>query len=75
MVSLGESARRPGSGFCVLEHGAGFRGEGFAGLGETHNSRIAFQERNSKFLFQVANLPAERGLRYTELRSRLRKVQ
>src|SRR5262245_57548050 len=75
VVAFGESSRRLGCSLSVLEHGASFRGEGFARLGEAHKSRIAFHQRHTKFLFQVANLPTERRLRDTELRRRFREVQ
>jgi hypothetical protein len=75
LAAFGESSCSLDRPLSVLEDGPGFRSEGFAGLGQSNKPRIPFQKRHPQFLFQITNLPAERWLRDTELRRRLREVQ
>jgi hypothetical protein len=57
-----------------LHHRAGFREKDAPGFGEPHGFRAVVEKRNAQFIFEVANLPAQRRLRNVKPRGGARHV-
>ena len=59
----------------TLENRPRFGEENFPGFREPHRARISFEQLHTEFILEVPDLPAQSGLRDTQLRRRLGEVQ
>ena len=59
----------------TLENRPRFVEENFPRLRESHRARISFEQLHAEFILEVADLPAQGGLRDTQLRRRLGEIQ